>query len=295
MGATDLTTRLSNGLKYVLGTATSFLTGKGIDTPRLDSELLLAHALGLERSGLFADLSRPLGPRELEAFQCLVRRRAEREPVAYILGKKEFWSMEFKVDRRTLIPRPETELLVSCVLERVGQGESMVLDMGTGSGILPVVLAKELGLVKIVAVDCSEGALELARENAETHQVENMIEFVYGNLFDPLAEGRCEGFDFIVSNPPYIPTAEIRTLAPEIKNYEPIQALDGGDDGLKVIRQIIKRSPEYLKSGGFLCMEIGAGQGARAKEIILQDGKFECPLILKDYGGLDRVVLAIRK
>ncbi len=277
-----------------LNSSADLLKTRGIDTARLDAELLLAHTLGIKRVTLLTNLSRPLNQKELKTFRELIQLRASREPVAYILREKEFWSIVFKVDKRVLIPRPETELLVQCVLDHMHYGNHLQgVDIGTGSGVIPIVLAKELDQVKIVAIDCSDDALCLAKENAKAHSVEKKIRFLKGDLFFPLKKETL--FDFIVSNPPYIPKGDIEALEPEVNKYEPLSALDGGVDGLEIIKKIIKESPVFLKRGGLLFLELGAGQWQRVKNLILRNGKYEEPQIFKDYSGIERIVMAQRR
>ncbi len=272
--------------------STAQLQEKGIPSARLDAEILLACAMGIKRQEILTNPSSLLNPDEVKAFQQLLSQRADREPVAYILGLKEFWSMEFQVDRRVLVPRPETEILVKAVLDHAKKGKVAALDLGTGSGIIPIVLAKELECVEFVAVDYSQEALHLAKENAKAHGVDGEIEFLEGDLFEPLVDGMKPRFDFIISNPPYIPTRDIQVLEPDVRQYEPMAALDGGEDGLVIIRQIITGSPAYLKPEGSLCLEIGIGQSNVVEELIRKTGKFGKIQIIKDYAGIERVIMA---
>lgn len=282
-------------VKEAIESSTALLQKNEVDSPRLDSEALLAHALGVGRTQLHTNPSRILNKNERDTFLKMVSRRAEREPTAYILGEKEFWSLTFRVDRRALIPRPETETLVQCVLDHAPRTDIIKgLDLGTGSGVIPIVLAKELDLVSFIAVDSSQEALALAEENARIHGVEEKIVFAHGDLFQPLGKSKGESFDFIVSNPPYIPKTEIKTLQPEIRLYEPLAALDGGTDGLECVQKIILTAPDYLKPHGFLCMEIGADQGEAVKKMMVDANAYGEVEIIKDLAGLDRVAIGKR-
>jgi len=282
-------------LESLLREAFLYLKGKGVPNPQLDVALLVSHALGMERIQLYLNPSRVLTQKEIQGAWRLLERRGKREPVAYILGRKEFWSLEFEVDHGVLIPRPETELLVQCALEHIGKGALRGLDMGTGSGIIPVILTKERNRLKMMAVDSSMEALQLAKKNAKRHAVLGRIQFIRGSLFDALKRNHTEQLDLIVSNPPYIPTEEIQGLEPEIKDHEPPRALNGGGDGLRLLRKIIEAAPSYLAPSGLLCLEMGAGQAQCVRELIARTGGFREPQCFKDYGGVERVVLAERR
>jgi len=230
----------------------------------------------------------------------LIKRRISGEPLQYILGHQEFWSIDFKVDSRVLIPRPETELLVeqslSILSETLFKRPPFVLEIGTGSGAVAISLAKEVRNIFLVATDISGDALMLAKENAKSSGLLHQIQFVKGNLFDPfrLLKER-EPFDLILSNPPYITCSEIGGLVREVRDYEPIIALNGGEDGLTFYRTIISEAPFYLKKGGWLLLEMGQAQGKEVTELIEKMGDFLAPQRYQDLSGIDRVVKAQRK
>lgn len=278
----------------LLALTTAYFAEKGIPTPRLDSEVLLAYAFSTDRLGLYLRYGRIVPESVLEVFRSLVRRRVAREPVAYITGEKEFYGLSFRVTRDVLVPRPETELLVEHFVSRVRKDlASRVLDVGTGSGIIAVAVATELPESFVVATDISASALVVARENAQRHHVTSRIEFRCGDLLDVLQSG--ETFDAVLANLPYIPTGEFKLLEPEVTQYEPRLALDGGEDGLTLIRRLVKAVPVALKPGGWLALEIGAGQGEAVAEQIQRTDAFEPPTRIPDYAGIERFVFAKRK
>lgn len=266
----------------------------GIATARLDAELLLAHCLQRERIRLYVDFEYQLAAEELARFRELVRRRGKREPVAYITGHKEFWSLRLAVAPGVLIPRPDTEVLVEETVKvmkaRSSAGPLRILDIGTGSGAISLALAKELFDAALVALDISEQALAVAQANARSYDFASRIECICADSLHGMPEGRL--FDAIVSNPPYIPSAEIDLLQPEIKNFEPRLALDGGPDGLDFYRAVIPHLHSYLKAGGFVALEIGSGQGQAVAELFAGAGGYAAARIVKDYARKDRVVTA---
>lgn len=275
-------------LEFLQVTA-KFLAGKGIDGARLDAELLLAEVLGLTRTQLYTNFDRPLAEPEIARFRELVRRRSAREPVAYITGRREFWSLEFAVDRRVLVPRPETELLVEMAVEAVRARASerpLVADIGTGSGAIAVAVAKELPDARVIATDRSEAALEIAPANAGHHGVADRIEFRRGDGCDAL-EG-AGPYDGIVSNPPYIRSAEMPSLAPEVRDWEPRWALEAGADGMSVTAPLVERAYELLAPGGFLFVEVGT-QAALVREAFERRG-YEGVSVRRDLAGHERVV-----
>jgi release factor glutamine methyltransferase len=260
-----------------------YLLSKGVDNARLEAEWLLCAATGLDRVGLYLQFDKPLNGRELAAYRAMVARRARREPLQHILGSQEFCGLEYEVTPDVLIPRYDTELLVSEALKRLPDARS-VLDIGTGSGCIAVSLQKHLPRAAVTATDISEAALAVARRNAAQHCT--TIEFLLGSLFTPVA-GRT--FDLIVSNPPYIPTADIETLDLEVRDYDPSTALDGGADGLDVYRSLVPASVEYLNQGGWLMVEVGIGQANDVVQMFRQTGRYGEPIVAVDPGGIERV------
>jgi len=274
------------------------LTAHGISNPRLDAEVLLAHALGTDRTGLYTRLHVPLSLEQQETFRVLFQRRMQREPLQYITGVREFWSLEFKVDLRVLIPRPETEVVVETALRLLSQSairnpQSAILDIGTGSGCIAIVLAKELPQAEVWATDVSADALAVAGENARHHGVAERIRFLQGDLFSPLA-GKEDGFDLIVANPPYIARPELAALQPEVRDWEPLAALDGGPDGLDVYRHLLHEGPTYLRTGGWLVMEIGHGQGTAVLRLARERRDLADCRCVSDYAAGERVVIACK-
>jgi len=273
----------------VIQWTTEHLQKKGFDNARLEAEVLLAQLLGIDRMGLYLNYDRPLKEEERTAYREMIQRRTAAEPIAYIVGAKEFWSMRFKVSPECLIPRPETEHLVEEAV-RIGKGLKpplRALEIGHGCGSVAIALAKELEGAEIVATDISPGACSLARENAEAHGVQGRIKFVLGDLFAP-GEGP---FNLICSNPPYIPTAEVLKLAPEVRDYEPLTALDGGEDGLRFFKEIARGASGFLVSGGWLLLEMGQGQAPQVAAILQGQGFVHIDLT-PDYAGIKRVIRA---
>ncbi len=270
----------------------AYLEEKGVPSSRLDAELLLAHALGLSRLDLYLQHDRPLAPEELAAFRALLLERARRKPLQYVLGSAAFRDLELGVDRRVLIPRPETEGLVERVLQRfMGGSELEALDVGTGSGAIALSLSLEGPFRRVVATDLSEDALQVARANALALEVEG-VEFRAGSLFHPVGEG--ERFHLVVSNPPYVERRTHRTLEPEVRDWEPESALVAGAAGTEILDPLVDGSPEVLHTGGLLALEVGEGQvGAVADRIRRTPGLGE-PEVEKDLEGRSRYVLARR-
>jgi release factor glutamine methyltransferase len=276
---------------------TSYFASRAIESPRAGAEILLAHVLNLQRVDLYLRYDQPLMQAELERYKALIRRRVRREPVAYITGCREFWSMNLTVSGEVLIPRPETECLVEQVLADLSTEEtaepSHILELGTGSGAIVLALASSLHRSLCFASDVSERSVQVARENARRHGLDGRIHFFCGDWTRPLCT-RSTPFDVIVSNPPYIPTDQIKTLEPEIHLYEPLRALDGGDDGLVSVRRLITQAHRLLRSGGRLLLEIGHDQKEAIRHIVATAGQYEDPIFTKDYAGVNRVV-KIRK
>jgi len=269
------------------------LSAAGIESAELEASLLLAEACGVERSAILAGKI-CLTLDQVAVFKAMLRRRAAREPIAYILRHKEFFSLEFFVSPAVLIPRPETELLVEAALRWSGErAVDEILDLGTGSGAIAIALAVHLPKVHIVGVDISTEALALARRNAMRHGVLDRIDFVAGDLWKALEQQKYSGllFNIIVSNPPYVPEDQFEELAPEIKNYEPKIALLGGPDGLFYHRRIAYGAKQRLVPGGLLLLEVGQGQAERVAQICLDAGARKVER-LKDLAGIERVVSA---
>jgi release factor glutamine methyltransferase len=271
---------------------------EGLTTPRLDAEVLLAETLRMDRVGLYTHFDQPVQPGELARFKKLIQRRLRREPVAYIVGQREFWSLKFIVTPDVLIPRPETENLVMealRVLSQPGPTERRIriLEMGTGSGAISVALAKELPSASVVATDLSKKALSIAEENALRHGVREQILFLQGNLFDPLGKG--SRFELIITNPPYIPQDYFPSLPPEVRDFEPRVALDGGRDGLAFFRRILPRLGEYLSPEGWVLAEIGAGQDQKVRQMAAANPDLDSCDFLPDLAGIKRVFKARKR
>lgn len=262
-----------------------------LDSPRLDAEVLLAHVLKKERIFLYVHFDQPLDPAELAEYKACIRQRVQHVPVAHITGHKEFMGLDFKVTKDTLIPRPDTEILVEAVLQRLKAGPESDLrlaDIGTGSGAICLSLLNYLPQLQAVTVDISPRAIEVARENAAALGVAERIEFFQGDLLEPIKDRR---FEAIVSNPPYIPKSDILTLAQDVKDYEPMSALDGGEDGLDFYRRLLQEAAELLAEDGFLAVEVGIGQAqvlAEMAKVMTPWGRSE---IIKDLAGIERVVV----
>ena len=286
----------------ILNRSTKVLGDHQIEDPRLNAELLLAHSLGLNREGLYTHLRRPVEEREQQMYEGLVQRRMSGEPLQYILGHQEFWSIDFRVDPRALIPRSDTESLVEqavALLSKTSFCEGpRVLEIGTGCGAVAIVLAKEVKDIFLVATDISREALKLAEENARSAGVLHRIAFVHGDLLAPfrIPGGKeRKAFDLILSNPPYIVRSGIGRLAREVKHHEPVLALDGGEDGLDFHRRILGEVPSCLREGGWLLLEMGQGQGAKVSEMIEAQGSFARPELVRDLSGIERVIKVQRR
>jgi release factor glutamine methyltransferase len=273
------------------------LSQAGIENHRLDVDVLLRHALDMDQEQLYVNGDAPISAGQEAMFRELLLRRSRREPVAYITGHKEFWSLDFFVTPAVLIPRPETELLVEVALQYVRQLASgspvKVLDVGAGSGAISVCLAKEHAAMEIVAVDISLVALDVASVNAGRHGVADRIRFLPGDLFAPI-KPLVETFDLIVSNPPYIRTGELSMLAPEIRQWEPTVALDGGVDGIDSYRRIIEEGHSYLTTGGSIVLEIGADMAPAVADLFSRCGCYGPASVYQDYAGKDRVIAAVK-
>ncbi len=273
--------------------AIHFLKSCGCATPRLDAEVLLSACLKKDRTCFHIDREKSLTENELEEFQRCIERRRVGEPVAYIVGKKEFWSLPFEVNKHVLIPRPETEIIVEEVLKvcsSLKTRELRILEIGTGSGAISVSLAHELKNAQIIATDISQDAINVASRNAQINNVASQISFLSGNLFEPVS-GK---FDIIVSNPPYISREEYGCLPSGVRDFEPETALLAGADGTLFHREIIKAAGIYLKAGGWTFMEIGAGQKEMVEFMLNEYGLYDNIAFRNDYAGIERVAIARR-
>ena len=278
----------------VIQKSTDFLARKGVESPRLQTELLLAHVLNLPRMKLYLDFARTLTPPELDTLRERVRRRGQREPLQHILGSTSFCGLELAVNRHVLVPRPETELLAEQgwqFLTTCDAAPPTALDLGTGSGCLAIALAVHCPAARVWAVEVSAEALAVAKANASRHQVAERIQFLHGDGFS--AVPAAARFDLIVSNPPYIPSAEIATLAPEVRDFDPRAALDGGADGLEFFRRIAAAAGPFLKPTGRLMLEFGDGQAEPLR------GIFACPqwtieAVKEDDNQRPRILVAHR-
>jgi release factor glutamine methyltransferase len=278
-------------VRRLLAWTQEFLKKKGLETPRLDSEILLAHALGCPKIELYVRIDEEPPEAVRTAFREAIKKRAEGMPVAYLVGYREFYSLPFFVTPAVLIPRPETETLVMEALRLLKpMAEPRVLDLCTGSGCVAVTIAKQHKTAKVVGTDISPEALAIATKNAERHSVTERVTLLQGDLTTPIAG---QAFDVVVSNPPYIAQSELPTLDPGVRNFEPMSALDGGPDGLDFYRRLAAEVPVILNPGGAVLVEIGPTQEAAVRDLFaaqLEPGK-----TFKDQAGRPRVVTARRK
>ncbi|RJR42596.1 MAG: peptide chain release factor N(5)-glutamine methyltransferase [Deltaproteobacteria bacterium] len=284
----------------VLKWTTDYFQEKGVSEPRASAEVLLAHVLNLSRLDLYLRYDQPLTPEELARFKALVVRRRAGEPTAYLTGRKEFWSLDFLVTPAVLIPRPETETLIESVLEvfkqetenRKPKTGNLCLEVGVGSGAIIITLARELPHTRWVGVDISGPALAVARENARRHGVAERINFLHGNLLAALKPGL--RFALLAANLPYVPRPVWEELPKDIKEYEPREALLGGENGLDLIRPLARAAPGILQPGGWLALEVADGQAPKVAALVEETGKFENIEKFPDYLGVERVVRARR-
>lgn len=267
---------------------TSYFQSHDVDSPRSTAEILLAEILGLERIDLYLRHDQPLTPGELQAFKALIRRRIRREPVAYIVGRREFWSMDLIVTPDVLIPRPETECVVEQALALLNTDRRLrVLDLGTGSGAIVLALAHQYPQHRYWGSDVSEGALRIARRNARRLDRLNQVGFFCGSWLDAL-NPRKACLDVIISNPPYVARGQLERLQPEIARYEPRLALDGGAAGLDCIRTILTQAPRCLAAAGALLVEIGEEQQCDLDRFVRETGAYDPPIFFNDYAGAVR-------
>jgi release factor glutamine methyltransferase len=288
----------------IMDKATGYLKRRGIPEPRIDAEVLLAYVLKIERLEIYLNLDCQLSEDDLSIYEKLIERRVGREPVAFIVGYKEFMGLKFFLNNNVLIPRPETEILVEEVIEKaqsIRKSRSYryqrnnyltIVDLCTGSGNIAISLAKNISPCKIYATDLSEGAIQVARKNVRFHNVEGKVEFLLGDLFSPLEKLNLNlTVDFVVSNPPYVKSRDLVLLQPEVKK-EPLCALAGGNGGLDFYQRIVPEALRYLVDDGYLIMEIGDRQGKAVMNLIRMEKGFSPPQLVKDYVGLNRVVIA---
>ena len=281
-------------IQRLLAWTTDFFRERGIESPRLDAEVLLSALLGRDRMYLYVHFDEPLEPEELARFRGYVKERAAHTPLAYVLGRREFMGLDFRVTRDTLIPRPDTEILVQCAVDflraRMDAGADglCVADIGTGTGAIALSTLHYTEGIRADAVDISPAAAAVARENAEMLGLTERIDIHVGDLLAPLAGRR---YDMILSNPPYIPTADIATLMPEVRSYEPHLALDGGADGLNIYRRLMAGAPALLNEGGAIAVEVGIDEAAAVAALAMAHPRIVRTETLKDLGGIERVVV----
>lgn len=278
-------------IRRVLAWTAKDFAERGIESARLDAELLVGHALGLSRVALYMDLDRPLSDEERGSIRDLVKRRRQHEPVAYIVGHKEFWGRRFEVGPAVLVPRPDTETLIERALAILpSDREVRVLDLCTGSGIIGLTLAAERPLARVDVTDLSEEALAIARRNAEALGVIDRVRVLHGDLFAAVP-GELR-YALIAANPPYIPEGDLATLASDVRDYEPKQALVGGADGFAIHRRLVEQSARFLEPGGTLLIEVGAGQAEALERMLAARPEVEATARHRDLGGIERVVEA---
>jgi release factor glutamine methyltransferase len=287
---------------------TEYFTKKEIDAPRLSAELLLSHVLGLKRIELYTQFNKIVEQDKLSELRGLVKRAGEHEPIAYLTGRREFYSLDFEITRDCLIPRPETELLVERAVEflRTRDGSQLVCDLCTGCACVAVAIARNFANCRIVATDISDVALEVAERNITRHGLAGRIELLRGDLFEPIIPGlpvrrsvsEVGGpakFDLIVCNPPYVSQPQFEKLATNVRDFEPRVALTAGSDGLDIIKRIIADATQFLKPAAVLMLEIGNEQGVAVRNLLENAGRFATVNIEKDYQNLDRLAVAVAK
>ncbi len=284
-------------IRKLLAWITDYLTENSVDAPRLSGELLLSHVLGLKRIELYTQFDKIVDKEHLDRLHGLVKRAGQHEPVAYLVGKTEFYSIELEVAPDCLIPRPETELLVQRAIEflRMRSGPQHVCDLCTGCGCIAVAVARNFPEAHVIATDISDKALAVAARNVEKHQLQDRIELLCGDLFEPLVPHLdVTQWDLIACNPPYVSASEYERLEKNVKDYEPRLALWAGDDGLDVYRQLCERIDQFLRPGGALLLEIGYAQGPAVKEMLDGAALFAEVTIEKDFHNNDRIAMARR-
>ena len=284
-------------IQKLLNWTTEYLTNKNVDSPRLSAELLISHVVGLKRIELYTQFNKQVPQQQLDTLHVLVKRAGLHEPVAYLTGKTEFYSIELDITADCLIPRPETELLVQHAIEflRTRSGIQYICDLCTGSGCIAVAIAKNFSDARVTATDISAAVLEVAARNIEKHHLKEKVRLLCGDLFEPIIKQLdMNQFDLIVCNPPYVSNAEYEKLDKNVKDYEPESALLAGADGMDVYRSIIKKVDGFLKPGAALMLEIGYAQGPAVSELLEQTGTFAQINIEKDLHDNDRIVIATK-
>jgi len=282
----------------ILKKSEEYLSKHGIQDARHNAELLASHVLGKSRIQLYLEYDKPLGESEIAQLRVALAERKTRKPVQYIFGEAEFYGIKFNLNQNVLIPRPETELLVEEALKAlklIKPEKPVVYDIGTGSGCIAVSIAKHCDNCFVYASDVSAEALKIASANAAINGISGRIEFLLGPDFKPFADTAVPKADIVVSNPPYIRTADLNELQPEVRDFEPHKALDGGGDGLDVVKRLITGFPEGANAGGILMMEIGFGQSEAVSDFIKANDALVLPRIIKDLQGIDRIVVIILK
>jgi len=285
-------------VQKLLNWTTEYFTEKHLDSPRLSAELLLSHVLDMKRIELYTQFDNPVAKLQLDKLHELVKRAAKNEPIQYLVGKTEFYSIQLEVAPGCLIPRPETELLVQRSIEllRTRTGPQLVCDLCTGCGCIAVAIAKNFPAARIIATDISDNALRIAAKNIENHRLKDRIQLLCGDLFDPvLPQMDTAKFDLVCCNPPYVSHTEFEQLDPNVRLYEPELALLAGTDGLDVYRRIAESVHRFLKDNAALILEIGYAQGPAVTQLLEQTALFDQIKIEKDMNNNDRVVTAIRK
>ena len=270
---------------------TEYFKRYDISTSRLDAELLLSHILETSRLQLYLLFEMPVLPEHLAAFRELIKKRAAHSPVSYLTSRKEFLSLDFYVDSRVLIPRPETEVLVENVLQ-AQEAPCQLIDIGTGSGAIAISLAVNRPEWEVLATDISVDALEVAQKNAVAHKCADRLTFLQGNLFEPLEGLPNPRFDWIVSNPPYVSMVEYSSLPPDVRDHEPETALLAGTDGLDVTTAVLEGAPKFLKPGGRVGLEIGHNHSQDVQGIVQSNSAYSGCQVIKDYSGVERVIIA---
>ncbi len=292
----SLESHMSDTCLDILNQAVQKLRSEGVDRPRTNAELLLAAVLNVKKIDLYLNRDRILTSRQIEKFNQFLRERISGRPLQYILGSTEFFGLEFEVNERVLIPRPETEILVETIIENIrGVLQPRIVDLGTGSGAIGISLAKSLKNSFVFATDISAQALKVAEKNARRHGVDEQIEFGQGDLFEPLKDKNLEGtVDCVVSNPPYVSEEEFNNLPREVSDYEPIVALKTDEEGTSFHRKMIENCLDFLNESGILAVEVGLGQAAKVTDLIRGRKGFRRAEIKKDLGGIERIVLGRR-